>query len=131
MRQTSTALVSIGLALAALVAANAAAVAKPRHHHHYRHLAHNYRHVAHNNGAMNSVERAPLTVNKRSWLDPGPLAPVGSTGPDYVAEGTYFSQTPDEQYFPSRFHEDAMPRPLYVPGTMTPLFTFSTPRDPF
>lgn len=123
MRQTSTALVSIGLALAALVAANAAAVAKPRHHHHYRHVA--------PNGAMNSVQQAPLTVNKRSWLDPGPLAPVGSVGPNYVAEGTYFSQTPDEKYFPSRFHEDAMPRPLYVPGTMTPLFTFSTPRDPF
>ena len=123
MRQTSMALVSIGLALAALVGANAGAVAKPRHHHHYRHLAHN--------GAAAGATQTPLTVNKRSWLDPGPLAPVGSTGPDYVAEGTFFRQTPDEQYFPSRFHEDAMPRPLYVPGTMTPLFTFSTPRDPF
>ena len=123
MRQTSTALVSIGLALAATLAASGVAVAKPRHHHHDRHLAHS--------GAVYGATQAPLTVEKRSWLDPGPLAPVGSTGPDYVAEGTYFSQTPDEKYFPSRFREDAMPRPLYVPGTMTPLVTFATPRDPF
>lgn len=124
MRQTSTALVSIGLALAALVAAHAAAAAQPRHHHHYRHLAHS--------AAISRATQSPLIVNKRSWLDPGPLAPNGSIGPDYVAEGTFFRQTPDEKYFPSRFHEDAMPRPLYVPGgSMTPLVTFATPRDPF
>lgn len=122
MRQTSTALVSIGVALAALVAANAAASAKPRHHHHYRHLAHN--------AAMVRGAQVPLTVNRRSWLDPGPLAPAGATGPAYMAQSTYFRQTPDEQYFPSRFHEDNLPRPLYVPGgSMTPLITFSTPRD--
>ncbi len=118
MRQTSTALVSIGLALAALAAANAPAAARPLHHHRHRgHLVYRDR-------------QAPLTVNKRSWLDPGPVAPVGSEE-SYVAQGSYFYQTPDEAYFPSRFHEDAMPRPLYVPGSMYPLVEFSTPRDPF
>ncbi len=28
------------------------------------------------------------------------------------------SETPDQAFFPSRFHEDATPRPLYVPGGM-------------
>lgn len=122
MRQTSTALVSIGLALAAVVAASAAATAKPRHHHHYHPMPHH--------GAIYHDTRAPLTVNKRSWLDPGPVAPVGSEQA-YVTQSTIFAQTPDQVYFPSRFHDDAMPRPLYVPGSMTHIVEFSTPRDPF
>lgn len=72
----------------------------------------------------------PLTVNKRSWLDPGPVAPQG-TDQRYVVEGTRFAQEPDQYAYPSRQREDVLPRPFNVPGTMTPLVEFSTPRDPF
>ncbi len=115
MRQIATVLLALGLAFAALAVLNAPAAAKPKHHH---------RHVA-----AYVDRRPPLTVNKRSWLDPGPVVPVGREE-SYVTQSTIFNQTPDEAYFPSRFHEDAMPRPLYVPGSMTPLVEFETPGAP-
>ncbi len=116
MRPMALVLLAFGLALAA---SQASAATKLRHHRPHRHVA------------AYVDNRPPLTVNKRSWLDPGPAAPVGSEQ-NYVAESTYFQQTPDQAVFPSRFREDAMPRPLYVPGgNMTPLVTFATPRDPF
>ena len=118
MRSSAPVLLAFGIASAGLMLAIEPAAAQPRHHHHSRH-----HHVY-------VSTQPPLTVNKRSWLDPGNVVPVGSES-RYVAATTYFAQTPDQAYFPSRFHEDAMPRPLYVPGNMTPLVTFSTPRDLF
>ncbi|HEY5226358.1 MAG TPA: hypothetical protein VIJ06_06160 [Methylovirgula sp.] len=117
MRPLATVLLAFGLASAGLAVVIAPAAAKPRHHHPRHHMTY-------------VDNQPPLTVNKRSWLDPGPVAPLGTEN-RYVAETTYFVQTPDEVYFPSGFHEDAMPRPLYVPGNMTPLVTFETPRDLF
>ena len=43
----------------------------------------------------NSDERPPLTVNKRSFLDPGPVVPVG-TMHNYVTANTIFNRTPDQ-----------------------------------
>ena len=62
-----------------------------------------------------SDQRPPLTVNKRSWLDPGHVVPQGSMQ-NYVTENTGFNQTPDQAYFPSRFHEDSCPRRFIRPA---------------
>src|SRR5579863_7380318 len=112
-RSLATIFIALGLAG---VTAQASAQTKPRHHRHY----------------VVYSDQPPLNVNKRSWLDPGNQVPVGSSmEQDYVEESTFFAQTPDQVNDPSRFHEDAMPRPLYVPGgDMTPLVTFASPRDP-
>lgn len=117
MRPIATVLLALGLAFAALAVLNAPAAAKPKHHHPHRHLA------------VYRDSRPPITVTKRSWLDPGPVVPVG-TEQAYVTQSTIFNQSPDQAYFPSRFHEDAMPRPLYVPGSMYPLIEFETPGAP-
>lgn len=37
--------------------------------------------------------RAPLVVPRRSWLDPGPVVPVGTTN-RYVVENTFFAYQP-------------------------------------
>jgi hypothetical protein len=118
MRPIATVLLALGLTSTALALAIAPAAAKPRHHHvHHR--------------PIYVENQPPLTVNKRSWLDPGNVVPLG-TEDRYMGAVTYFAQTPDQAYFPSRFHEDAMPRPLYVPGgNVVPVVVFSTPRDLF
>lgn len=106
-----------GLAIC-LLAANASAATKPSHHHMHPHVF------------VYRDSRPPLTVNKRSWLDPGPVVPVGSMQ-SYVTETTGFNQTPDEAYFPSRFHEDVLPRPLYPTGRPVPVVDFWTPAYPY
>jgi hypothetical protein len=117
MRLLAYALLAFGSAGLAL---SAPAAAQPRHHHKHRHVA----------AAPYVDTRPPLTVNARSWLDPGPVVTPG-TANHYVVETSALVQTPDEIYFPSRQHDDAMPRPFYTPGSMTPLVEFETPRDPF
>jgi hypothetical protein len=72
----------------------------------------------------------PLTVNKRSWLDPGPVVPVGSMEA-YVTENTILSQTPDQNYDRSAFGNETLPRPFEVPGRQEPLATFWTPAYDF
>jgi hypothetical protein len=76
-----------------------------------------------------SSDQPPLTVNKRSWLDPGNGVSQGSEQ-NYVTASTGFNQTPDQAYYPSRFHEDFLPRPLYPTGKPQPLVEFWTPGDP-
>ena len=117
MRQTSTALLITGFALAALAVASLPAAAKSRHHGHHRHNAVGY------------YPHPSVREQDQSWLHPGTVAPVGASGPAYVVQSTLFNQTPDESYFPSGFHADMMPqtRPLYVPGTMVPVIRFWTP----
>jgi hypothetical protein len=114
-RSLATALISFGLLGAAAQISTVSAATMTRHHHHH---------------PMVYVDQPPLNVNKRSWLDPGQQVEPGAEH-DYVMESTYFHQTPDETQFPSRFHEDVTPRPLYVPGgDVTPVVRFWTPRDP-
>lgn len=116
-RSLFASLIAFGFVLAGFVFLTGPAAAQPQRHRHHRHVA-------------IYPEQPPLTVNKRSWLDPGPVIQPG-TGERYMVESGIFQRTPDQVYFPSRFNEDAMPRPLYVPGNMTPLVEFETPRDPF
>ncbi|WP_036255588.1 hypothetical protein [Methylocapsa acidiphila] len=75
-------------------------------------------------------ERPPLTVNKRSFLDPGPVVPVGSMS-NYVTANTIFNRTPDQTFARSRYGNEELPAPLEVPGRPGPLFEFETPAYPY
>jgi hypothetical protein len=111
----------IGVASAALalcIAVSASAQTKPvkKAHRAYRPVVY--------------TEQPALTVNRRSFLDPGPVAPVGSRS-NYVADQTIFNRTPDQVFARSKFGNEALPRPLEVPGRPSPLFEFETPGYPY
>ena len=108
--------VSIVLAAAALAAftASANAQSKPSHHHRQP-VAERY-----------NDERPPLTVNRRSFLDPGPAVPVGSMS-NYVTANTIFNRTPDQIFARSAFGNDRLPQPLEIPARAGPLIEFETP----
>jgi hypothetical protein len=72
-------------------------------------------------------ERPPLTVNKRSFLDPGPVVPVGSMS-NYVTASTIFNRTPDQVAQRSLYGNETLPWPLEVPGRPSPIVEFETPR---
>jgi hypothetical protein len=111
---------SIIIATAAFAALTATACAQAtRHRHHPRVVAEQY-----------NDERPPLTVNKRSFLDPGPVGPIYST-PNYVAASTTFAQTPDQYFLKSQFGNEVRPSPLEVPGRPQPIFEFETPAYPY
>ncbi|MDQ6867476.1 MAG: hypothetical protein M3178_03390 [Pseudomonadota bacterium] len=112
--------VSIVLAAAALAAftASANAQTKPRHRHRQQ-VAERY-----------NDERPPLTVNRRSFLDPGPAVPVGSMS-NYVTANTIFNRTPDQFFARSSFGNDRLPQPLEVPGRKSPIIEFETPGYPY
>ncbi len=74
-------------------------------------------------------ERPPLTVNKRSFLDPGPVVPVGSMS-NYVTANTIFNRTPDQTFARSKYGNEELPWPLEVPGRPGPLVEFETPALP-
>jgi hypothetical protein len=71
----------------------------------------------------------PLTVNRRSWLDPGPVVPVGTTN-NYVTANTIFNRTPDQTSSRSKFGNEALPAPLEVPGRPASILEFETPGYP-
>jgi len=106
---------SIVLAATALAAFTAAANAQTTRHRHHTRVAEPY-----------NDERPPLTVNRRSFLDPGPMVPVGSLS-NYVTANTIFNRTPDQNYLKSEFGNDRLPWPLEVPGRPQPIFEFETP----
>jgi hypothetical protein len=119
MRPNLMSLLALTGALA--LAGMSGVLASPKHHHHYVHYVHHYA-----PRTVYSSDEPPLTVNKRSWLDPGNVVPQGSEE-NYVTANTGFNETPDEAYFPSRFEEDNLPRPLYPTGTPHPVVNFWTP----
>lgn len=90
------------------------AFAKPRHHHH-----------AVPQYVEDGNEAPPLTVNRRSFLDPGPVAPVG-TGTNYVAANTIFNRTQDRIRDPDLYGNDVIIGQPYVPGRTVPVAEFST-----
>lgn len=111
---------SIVLAAAALAAFTVAAGAQTaRHRHHAPRVA-----------AAPNDERPPLTVNRRSFLDPGPVAPVYSA-PNYVAQNTIFGRTSDQYFAKSLYGNDLLPDPLRVPGRPQPVLEFETPAYPY
>jgi hypothetical protein len=79
--------------------------------------------------AQYSNERPPITVTKRSFLDPGPVVPVGSMS-NYVTMNTVFHQTPDQNFLRSAFGNEVLPGPLSVPGRPSPVLEFATPAYP-
>ncbi len=112
-RNTATIMIA-GAAVAALTA-SAPAQAKARHHRYPQQVAQRY-----------YDERPPLTVNQRSFLDPGPVVPVGSMS-NYVTANTIFNRTPDQVFLKSQFGNETLPAPLEVPGRPQPIFEFETP----
>src|SRR2546425_12722177 len=72
------------------------------------------------------AERPPLTVTKRSFLDPGPAVPVGSMS-NYVTASTIFNRTPDQIFARSAFGNELLPWPLEIPARAGPLIEFETP----
>jgi hypothetical protein len=74
-------------------------------------------------------ERPPLTVNKRSFLDPGPVVPVGSMS-NYMTTITVFGKTPDQNFAYSEFGNEVLPGPFSVPGHPSPILEFATPAYP-
>jgi hypothetical protein len=112
--------VSIVLAAAAMAAftASADAQTKPRHRHPPQ-VAEPY-----------NDERPPLTVNRRSFLDPGPAVPVGSMS-NYVTANTIFNRTPDQLFDKSAFGNELLPSPLEIPARAGPLIEFETPAYPY
>ncbi len=111
--------ISIVLAAAALAAFTAAANAQSARHRHHMRVAAKYH-----------DERPPLTVNRRSFLDPGPAVPVGSMS-NYVTANTIFNRTPDQYFLKSQFGNDRLPQPLEVPGRRQPIIEFETPAYPY
>ncbi|HYP57356.1 MAG TPA: hypothetical protein VEQ35_03620, partial [Beijerinckia sp.] len=100
-------------AVLAALATNVSAQTKP--HRHRQHAATHY-----------YDERPPLTVSKRSFLDPGPVVPVGSLS-NYVTASTVFGRTSDQDYLRSRFGNEALPWPLEIPARPQPIAVFETP----
>jgi hypothetical protein len=113
-----TALSLAAAAAMSLVASGASAATKTHHHR------------MPPNAIVYNDPRPPLTVNKRSWLDPGPVVPQG-TMQNYVTENTTFNQTPDQADYRSRFGNETLPRELYPTGRPEPLVEFETPGYPY
>lgn len=68
-------------------------------------------------------EAPPITVRKRSFLDPGPVVPVGSMS-NYVTINTVFNRTEDQTFKKSLFGNEALPAPLEIPARAQPLVVF-------
>jgi hypothetical protein len=66
---------------------------------------------------------ATLTIKKRSFLDSGPVVPVGSLR-NYVNVNTTLAVPTYSNIGPSGFGSQALPQRFEVPGRSSPLFTF-------
>jgi hypothetical protein len=110
---------TIMLAAAAFAALSATASAETTRHRHHPRVAEQY-----------NDERRPLTVNRRSFLDPGPVVPVGSMS-NYVTQNTIFGRTADQYFLKSQFGNEVLPAPLEVPGRPQPIVEFETPAYPY
>ncbi len=97
---------SASLACLCALATASDALAKPRHaHRHYPQVA---------SASIVYYGRAPLVVQRRSWLDPGPVVPVGTTN-RYVVENTYFAYQPIFDNQRSWYMGETLPRHLDQP----------------
>jgi hypothetical protein len=112
MHRTSASIAFAAIAVAAVIGP---ASAQTKAHRHQPPIA-----VAHSN------ERPPLTVNRRSFLDPGPVVPVGSMS-SYVTANTIFNRTQDQIAQRSLYGNELLPWPLEVPGRSQPIYEFETP----
>lgn len=113
MSRFTSALIAIGCAAA--LAAPGAAIAKTKHRT-YHHQPAPY---------VYNDPRPPLEVNRRSWLDPGPVVPQGSME-RYVQANTVLNLTPDQMYT-GRFGNETLPRRFQLPMRQEPVVEFWTP----
>lgn len=91
--------VSAGLACLVVLVASADALAKPRH-----------RHSGYAISQYNGPEgRGPINIQRRSFLDPGPVVPVGSTN-RYMVEQTYYRQDTLQAHQRSTYGGELLPR---------------------
>lgn len=100
----------VGVAISCLVGLtlSSAAMAKP---HHYRH---------HYRGEVYAVDgRRPLLVERRSFLDPGPVVPVG-TYTQYVYQPAYVWGDPVSTYQRSRYMDENLHQ-AFDPQPQSPL----------
>ena len=111
MNITTASLLAAALALSCL---SGEASARPRHHA-----------AAVTVDEQGDIDSIPLTVNRRSWLDPGPVAPVGR-GQAYVTANTQFNRTPDRIIDPDKFGNSEFQGQPYIPGRSQPTVEFST-----
>ena len=77
------------------------------------HAAHAQR-IGHN-ASIAELTAPPLTVQKRSFLDPGNVVAVGSDTPEYVAASTIDRVPVYSSYAPAFFGESELPRPYELP----------------
>ena len=85
-------------------------------------LRHHHAAPAYSDGDTHEL---PLPVNRRSFLDPGPVVPTGS-GQNYVAANTIFNRTEDRIRDPDRFGNEVLQGQPYVPGRTVPVAEFAT-----
>lgn len=114
MRTPPSSLLLAGVAaLLVGLSASGEATAKPRHH----------RVTV---VAENDIQSLPLTVNRRSWLDPGNAAPAGGgVGPSYVQATGSLARTIDRTYT-DKFGNSIDRGAPYVPGRPVPVVSFET-----
>ena len=67
------------------------------------------------NAPIGEVGAPPLTVKKRSFLDPGNVVGVGSDTPEYVAASTGDRVPVYSSYAPAFFGESELPRQYELP----------------
>ena len=96
------------VAVAAALLSTAAAQAQV--HHHARRAAPSSRTVL-----LAEVKARPLTIQKRSFLDPGNVVAVGSETPEYVAANTTEHVPVYASYAPARFGESTLPGRFDLP----------------
>jgi hypothetical protein len=70
-------------------------------------------------------EAPPLTIQPRSFLDPGPIVPVGSTN-RYMSAVTTLATPVYSNTGPADFGYNALPRRFDPPGRPQPIAEFST-----
>jgi hypothetical protein len=119
MLRYSSALLAVGLAAAVLAPTAASAEVKHRVHH-YARTVHRVP-----DRAYFVDSRPPLEVNRRSWLDPGPVVPQGSMQ-RYVEAVTTLSLN-NTQMYTDFFGNSTLPRRFDPPGRPVPVVEFWTP----
>ena len=104
---------SVLLAGLALSAVTSDAMAQKRHHAKTQIVA-----------AASDIDTgsSPLTVNRRSWLDPGnAVRTTDGGGPSYIAANTINNKTQDRIFAPDGFGNDVIKGQPYVPGESQPV----------
>ncbi len=77
-----------------------------------------------------ATEGRPLTVKKRSFLDPGNVVPVGSSTPEYILANTSEHRNVYSFFEPAFFGESALPGRFDLPPTNPRFNPSAQPRIP-